>query len=144
MADEGAGVAGGGGRRRVLLVDDNAQNLELLEAFLAEMDVEVSFASDGVAALEKASAERPDLIILDIMMPRVSGYQACERLRADPALRTIPVLVVTALGEVNDVERAMDAGADDFLTKPVNRAELLVRVKALLDRGGAAQRSGHG
>ena len=119
----------------ILIVDDNAQNLELMEAFLEGSGAQVAFASDGGSALEAAAASPPDLMILDIMMPRTSGYQVCERMRADASMAGVPVLVVTALGEVNDVERAMDAGADDFLTKPVNREELLVRVKALLERG---------
>lgn len=120
---------------KILIVDDNPKNVELLEAFLEPTGAELLTARDGESALELAEREVPDLIVLDIMMPRMSGYQVCERVRAHPLTATIPVLVVTALGEVNDVERAMDVGADDFLTKPVNRAELLVRVAALLERG---------
>ncbi|MEO1009127.1 MAG: response regulator [Planctomycetota bacterium] len=117
---------------RVLVVDDNAQNAELLEAYLDDLGVEVSIAADGEAALRMVAEHTPDLVLLDIMMPRMSGYQACERLKGDPATRDIPVIMVTALGEVGDVEKAVESGADDFLTKPVNKLELLTRVRSLL------------
>ena len=117
---------------RVLVVDDNAQNAELLEAYLDDLGIEVAVAHDGVAALEAVGANPPDLILMDIMMPRMSGYQATESLKSDPATKAIPVIMVTALGEVGDVERAVDCGADDFLTKPVNKLELLTRVRSLL------------
>lgn len=116
----------------VLVVDDNAQNAELLEAYLDDLGVEVSIAHDGQAALDATAQNPPDLILMDIMMPRMSGYQATERLKSDPKTRGIPIIMVTALGEVGDVERAVDCGADDFLTKPVNKIELLTRVRSLL------------
>jgi two-component system cell cycle response regulator len=116
----------------VLVVDDNAQNAELLEAYLDDLGVNVSVAHDGQAALDAVASEPPDLILMDIMMPRMSGYQATERLKADPKTKDIPIIMVTALGEVGDVERAVDCGADDFLTKPVNKLELLTRVRSLL------------
>ncbi|MEQ8317141.1 MAG: response regulator [Phycisphaerales bacterium] len=116
----------------VLVVDDNAQNAELLEAYLDDLGITVQVAHDGQAALDVVAADAPDLILMDIMMPRMSGYQATERLKSDPATRDIPIIMVTALGEVGDVERAVDCGADDFLTKPVNKLELLTRVRSLL------------
>lgn len=116
----------------VLVVDDNAQNAELLEAYLDDLGVDVSVAHDGQAALDAVAAQPPDLILMDIMMPRMSGYQATERLKGDPKTKDIPIIMVTALGEVGDVERAVDCGADDFLTKPVNKLELLTRVRSLL------------
>jgi two-component system alkaline phosphatase synthesis response regulator PhoP len=117
---------------RVLLVDDNVQNLELLQAYLEDLGCEISVATDGQAAIDSALSDPPDIILLDIMMPRVSGFQACQKIKRDPRTRHIPVIMVTALNEVGDVERAVDCGADDFLTKPVQKVELLTRVRSLL------------
>jgi len=116
----------------ILVVDDNEQNLELLVAYLEDLQCEIRTARDGPDALEEVAKKRPDLILLDVMMPRMSGFQVCQRLKRNPATSTIPVLIVTALNEVSDVERAVEGGADDFLTKPVNRVELLTRVRSLV------------
>lgn len=116
----------------LLLVDDNEQNLELLLAYLEELPCRVLTARDGIEALETVQSARPNLVLLDVMMPRMSGFQVCARLKQSPATRDIPVVMVTALNEVGDVERAVDSGADDFLTKPVNRLELLTRVRSLV------------
>jgi len=117
---------------KVLVVDDNLQNLELLVAYLDALPCEVSTASDGVEALEKVRQVDPDLILLDIMMPRMSGFEVCRKIKSDPETRDIPIVMVTALNELGDIERGVESGTDDFITKPVNRLELVTRVKSLL------------
>ena len=116
----------------ILLVDDNAQNLELLQAYLEPLGTRISTAADGVEAIESIDADKPDLILLDIMMPRMSGFEVCRKLKADPNTRAIPIIMVTALNELGDIERGVESGTDDFLTKPVNKLELITRVKSLL------------
>lgn len=117
---------------QVLVVDDNQQNLELLVAYLDELGCKVCTAGDGVEALEAVAAEKPDLILLDVMMPRMSGFEVCRKLKADPKTRDIPVLMVTALNELGDIERGVECGTDDFISKPVNRLELTMRARSLL------------
>ncbi len=116
----------------VLIVDDNAQNVELLSAFLESLSVKIVTAADGVEALEKVAQHNPDLILLDIMMPRMSGFQVCKTLKGDARTRDIQVLMVTALNELGDIEAANECGTDDFISKPVNKFELMTRVKSLL------------
>src|SRR3954454_16163110 len=116
----------------VLVVDDNPQNVELLLAFLESLPVKLVTAVDGVDALEKVKQHNPDLILLDVMMPRMSGFQVCKRLKGDPATKDIQILMVTALNELGDIEQATECGTDDFVSKPVNKFELLTRVKSLL------------
>jgi len=116
----------------VLIVDDNPQNVELLSAFLESLPVRLVTASDGIEALRKVQEENPDLILLDIMMPHMSGFQVCQRLKGDPKTRDIQILMVTALNELGDIERATECGTDDFVSKPVNKFELHTRVKSLL------------
>ena len=117
---------------RILVVDDNAQNLELIVEYLDGLDCEIDSATDGVEALEMVKANVPDLILLDIMMPRMSGFECCRKLKSDPDTRDIPVIMVTALNELGDIERGVESGTDDFITKPVNRLELITRVRSLL------------
>jgi DNA-binding response OmpR family regulator len=117
---------------KILIADDNAQNVELLEAYLSEFECELRTASDGEETLRAVDEFRPDLLLLDIMMPRLSGFEVCRKLRSNPATRDLSILMVTALNEASDFERGVQAGTDDFLTKPVNKVELLCRVRSLL------------
>jgi PleD family two-component response regulator len=119
-------------RPRVLIADDNPQGLELLEAYLIDTDYDIETAADGEETLRKVNAWRPDLILLDVMMPKISGFEVCKRLRADPATRDTAVLMITALDQPSDIDRAVEAGTNDFLTKPINKKELLLRVHAAL------------
>lgn len=119
-------------RDRVLIADDNEANVELLEAYLADMDVETAVAVDGQDTLEKAASFAPDLILLDVMMPKLSGFEVCQKLKNDPKTRQIMILMVTALNEHGDMERAVDAGTDDFLSKPVDKTSLVKRVENML------------
>ena len=117
---------------RILIADDNEPNRELLEVYLADVDCEIATAIDGSDTLEKVASFKPDIILLDIMRPKVSGFEVCQQLKADPTTRQIMVLMVTALGELGDIERAVEAGTDDFLSKPVNKIELVKRVENML------------
>jgi len=116
----------------VLVVDDNEQNLELLVAYLDALECKIATAADGIEALEKISHQPPDLILLDVMMPRMSGFEVCRKLKSDPRTREIPIIMVTALNELGDIERGVECGTDDFISKPVNRLELTTRVRSLL------------
>jgi CheY-like chemotaxis protein len=116
----------------ILVVDDNQQNLELLQVYLEDVDCRSIPASDGPEALDIISKNPPDLILLDVMMPKMSGFEVCRRVKSDPKTSDIPVIMVTALNEFGDIERAIDSGTDDFLSKPVNKLELLTRIKTLL------------
>ena len=116
----------------VLVVDDNPQNLELLLAYLEDLDCKTVSATEGAQAVDKAKQILPDLILLDVMMPKMSGFEVCKRLKNDPRTTDIPIIMVTALSELGDIERAIDSGTDDFLSKPVNRLELITRVKTML------------
>jgi two-component system, OmpR family, alkaline phosphatase synthesis response regulator PhoP len=117
---------------RVLIADDNPQGAELLEAYLSNTDYELRIASDGEQTMNQVAGWQPDLILLDVMMPRISGFEVCKRLRADAATRDIAILMVTALDQPSDIEKAVEAGTDDFLSKPINKSELLLRVRAML------------
>ncbi|HAY82208.1 MAG TPA: two-component system response regulator [Planctomycetaceae bacterium] len=117
---------------RILLVDDNQANCELLEAYLTGIDCETATAVDGQDALDKVASFQPDLILLDVMMPKLSGFEVCEKLKSDPQTSRIMILMVTALGDPGDIERAVAAGTDDFLSKPVQQVELVKRVENML------------
>jgi PleD family two-component response regulator len=119
-------------KSRILIADDNAANVELLEAMLADVDCDFAVAVDGRDTLDKVASFKPDLILLDVMMPKLSGFEVCRKIKENAATKEIMVLMVTALNELGDIERAVEAGTDDFLSKPVNKIELLKRVENML------------
>lgn len=117
---------------RILIADDNAANRELLEAYLATIDCEVELAVDGQDTLDKVASFEPDLVLLDVMMPKLSGFEVCQKIKEDAKTAKTMILMVTALNELGDIERAVNAGTDDFLSKPVNKIELLKRVEIMI------------
>ena len=119
-------------KSRVLIADDNEPNRELLEVYLADLDCEIGTAIDGRDTLDKVASFHPDVILLDVMMPKLSGFEVCQQLKSNPETSPIMILMVTALGELGDIERAVESGTDDFLSKPVNRVELVKRVENML------------
>ncbi len=117
---------------KVLVVDDNPQNLELLLAYLEDVQCKALSATNGPEALDMVRQHSPDLLLLDVMMPKMSGFEVCRRLKNDPATDSIPIIMVTALNEIGDIERAINSGTDDFLSKPINKWELVTRVRTML------------
>jgi CheY-like chemotaxis protein len=116
----------------ILVVDDDQQNLELVQAYLEDIECETVAARDGIEALELVAGAKPDLILLDVMMPKMSGFEVCRRLKNNPDTSDIPVIMVTALNEFGDIERGIDSGTDDFVSKPINKLELLTRIRTML------------
>jgi two-component system, cell cycle response regulator len=119
---------------RILVVDDNPLNLRMLADWLATEHYVVNTATDGFEALAKIAAERPDIVLLDVVMPELNGFEVCRRIKADPTMADIPVIMVTALSDVDDLVRGFDAGAEDFVTKPFNFDALMARVRSQLRR----------
>jgi len=117
---------------KVLVVDDTPHNVKLLADLLAVKGYSVATAVNGDEALAKVASERPDLVLLDVMMPGLSGYDVCRRIRGDPGTALLPVVLVTSLDPQQERVKGMEAGADDFLSKPINQAELFARVRSLL------------
>jgi DNA-binding response OmpR family regulator len=118
---------------RILIADDDAQNADLLEAYLDGTGFETKIATNGEDTLAQARVWKPDLILLDIMMPKLSGFEVCRQLRGNAATRDIAIMMVTALDQPTDVETAIEAGTDDFITKPINKTELQLRVRSMLE-----------
>src|SRR6202049_1912711 len=116
---------------RVLVVDDVPANVKLLEARLSAEYFDVVTASSGAEALAICQRAECDLVLLDVMMPDMDGFEVCRRLKGNPAMHHIPVVMVTALDQVSDRVKGLDAGADDFLTKPVSNVALIARVRSL-------------
>ncbi|OYP28424.1 response regulator [Rhodopirellula sp. MGV] len=121
---------------RILIADDNVANRELLEAYLAEIDCEIETSIDGQDTLDKVASFQPDLVLLDVMMPKLSGFEVCKKVKDNAETSRVMILMVTALNELGDIERAVAAGTDDFLTKPVQRMHLLKRVENMLKLKG--------
>ena len=119
-------------RPKILVVDDNQTNVELICMHLKPFDYDIEKAYDGEQALAAVAKREPDLILLDLMMPKLSGYEVCQKLKHDPKTALIPIVIVTALRELDDKIKAMELGADDYLIKPFNKIELTTRVKSLL------------
>jgi CheY-like chemotaxis protein len=125
---------------KILIVDDDVDSLKLIGMMLQRQGYEIVAASNGQQALARAHADEPELIILDVMMPDMDGYEVCRRLRHDPTTQAIPIIMFTAKTMVDDKVAGFEAGADDYLTKPTHPAELASRVKAVLARSAAQRR----
>jgi CheY-like chemotaxis protein len=119
-------------KSRILIADDNSTNVELLEVYLSGVECELAVAVDGKDTLDKVASFQPHLILLDVMMPKLSGFEVCKQLKQSAETKGIMILMVTALNELGDIERAVNAGTDDFLSKPVNKLELVKRVENML------------
>ena len=119
-------------KKKILVVDDEEQNRKLLTSILKAEGYDTETAIDGKNAVENAKNYLPDLILLDVMMPEMDGYEACKAIKSLPETSNIPVVIITALADSDSRLKGLDAGANDFLTKPVGRSELMLRVKNLL------------
>ena len=119
-------------RNIILIVDDEPRGRELLEALLTPLGLQLEFAADGREAYEQTVKHQPDLVLLDVMMPELDGFEVCRRIRATPSVAEVPIVMVTALDDRDSRLAAIQAGADDFLTKPIDRIEVRARVQSIL------------
>lgn len=119
-------------RKKILLVDDSSTVLLMEKMILSKSEYDVVTARDGLEGIEKARCERPDLILMDVVMPRMDGFEAVRKLREDDATRSIPVIMVTTRGELQSVETGYASGCSDYVTKPINGLELLTKVRSCL------------
>ena len=122
----------GGGRATILVVDDVPENVRLLEALLAPRGYDVVSATDGTAALELAESAQPDLVLLDVMMPELDGFEVCQRIRGNPAWGATRIVMLTARGRDVERDKGLALGADAYVTKPFSTRELVARVKQML------------
>ncbi|MDD2679482.1 MAG: response regulator [Candidatus Omnitrophica bacterium] len=120
------------GKAKILVVDDNEKNVELLEALLQAAEFDVLKAYNGKQAIEMVGKARPDLLLLDIMMPELDGFQVCEMLRKDPQNAGLPVMMVTAKDKESDIVQSLERGADEYIVKPIDKKELLAKIGDLL------------
>ena len=119
-------------RKKILLVDDAETILMMERMILNKAGYELITAKDGQEAVTKASAERPDLILMDVVMPKMNGFEACKQLRSQDTTKAIPIILVTTRGEAESVESGFESGCDDYITKPINGLEVLSKVKSAL------------
>lgn len=119
-------------RPKILCVDDEIKNLKLFEAIFSSQGHDFTFAHDGYEALEKLNEEKFDLVVLDLLMPGMDGFEVCKRIRQNPSIQNLPVVIVTALSDCDSRTRCLEVGANDFLTKPINAAEVILRVRNFL------------
>ncbi|HSN16349.1 MAG TPA: response regulator [Anaeromyxobacteraceae bacterium] len=119
-------------RKKILLVDDSSTVLLMEKMILSKSEYDVVTARDGVEGVDKARSERPDLILMDVVMPRMDGFEAVRKLREDDSTRAIPVIMVTTRGELQSVETGYASGCSDYVTKPINGLELLTKVRSCL------------
>jgi DNA-binding response OmpR family regulator len=122
-------------RKKILLVDDSSTILMMEKFILRNGQYEIVTASDGEEGVRKALEHRPDLVLLDVIMPKMGGFEACRRMREEEATRTTPIIMVTTRGEATNVETGWMAGCSDYITKPINSVELLAKVRNFLDDG---------
>ena len=123
----------------VLVVDDDAPSVKMIAFLLREEGYTVSTADNGLSALAQGDKEKPDLVILDVIMPGMNGYEVCQEMRSDPILKDVPILFLTAKAKDEDRISGFKAGADDYLSKPFNMEELILRVRAILKRSRGAR-----